>query len=399
MLLFKYFPATPLALSMLRRGEIFFALPDEQNDPSECRCDYVIDGPIESWVRLIHSTFYYCLSHCNLVHYLEPELVDEVFSAQKAIATMMRKSVRGKAMRYEDVYPSFANAISAYLSDKLSEKQVSILCQMVKWVICEKYNAKLSDDKAVVSFSKSATNPTMWSHYAENQKGFCLIYDAPNLELSVKAQANILDGFREVDFRGIGMITELGHYQEETLKISPVIYKKSPPKVNAFRYLANQFKYSEREDRYDVPESIRDSGRSFQESEIGLVKSTDWKYEKEMRAFFPQFKKLPSSARCLEVKKNTIKGVILGPNCAPETTKKIVTALYLYQGEIPPGDKICVFQAKSQTGTFSLDINLLGIVGGHGLYGDMPWIIKAQLDNKDLQYGESLSKLIIGSRR
>ena len=61
---FKYQQPTNLAFNMLRRGEVYFATPNELNDAHECRPQYILKGSEELWQRLVHHV----LSHVVFEH-------------------------------------------------------------------------------------------------------------------------------------------------------------------------------------------------------------------------------------------------------------------------------------------------------------------------------------------
>jgi len=395
MLFYKFQQPTPLSLSMLRNGEIFFAIPSELNDPAECRSDYKLDGEQVVWERFVHSIFFQCLVYCQMKERLGENIVNIALASVESITKRMRGSVRWQSMPWQVVFPEFKKAAIAELQEDLDRNELNSILNMAQWVIREKYTELLNDDQAIASFTLSALNPTMWSHYADSQRGFCIIYESSNGEVEISSNISILDGTRrkETEF-GEGI--EIGSYKNSTLKLLPVKYKKSPPKSNAFRHLSNQFNYSEEEHHYDAPQYVGESGRQFQGDHIGLVKPLDWKYEREIRAIFPSYPVPNSSARCAALNAGTIKGVIMGPKSSETLLEQVVTSLFMLHAKTSDdrNSEYFILQTDERYGTYDFDVTLKGQVGGFVIYGEIPFIDATNMDSKSKLTGEALAVLV-----
>lgn len=145
------------------------------------------------------------------------------------------------------------NEISTWL-EKHTQEEAQNLCGQ----LTEALRLDLAKYR-ICSFSAVNNNPLLWSHYADSHQGFCLIFDADN-ELFGEA--------RKVE------------YQDE--------------------YPAYDFT---EEDEYEVMKNS------------GLVKFTDWSYEKEFRLVSqePNFKySLPVNNNIWSFPEGMLKGVIFG---------------------------------------------------------------------------------------
>jgi len=68
--------------------------------------------------------------------------------------------------------------------------------------------------------------------------------------------------------------------------------------------------YSEEEEHYDVPISLQSEAQNKEESQVGLIKYSDWRYEQEIRAFLPVLGKHPPDVRSLRLSVENIRGLI-----------------------------------------------------------------------------------------
>lgn len=86
---------------------------------------------------------------------------------------------------------------------------------------------------------------------------------------------------------------------------------------------------------------------------IGLVKSTDWKYEKEIRLLFPTYEELPSEHRCLKINNRHIKGVIFGAKTSDSSKERILMACYHLLCHAKDKPILAVFQALDSHDSYS----------------------------------------------
>ncbi len=99
---------------------------------------------------------------------------------------------------------------------------------------------------------------------------------------------------------------------------------------------------------------------------VGLLKYSEWRYEREIRAFFPTYEKLRPDVRAVRVAAENIKGVIFGPNMSHENMVRAVICSHLMRAELeqPPAQQFMFFRAKRSADRFQLSIEPEGILDG-----------------------------------
>lgn len=149
---------------------------------------------------------------------------------------------------------------------------------------CNQTTEALRQDLAkyrICSFCAENNNPLLWAHYADSHQGFCLIFDADNELFGGASKVEYQDEYPAYDF------TEEGDY---------LIMKNS-----------------------------------------GLVKFSDWSYEKEFRLVSaePNYKDaLPVKNNIWSFPEEMLKGVIFGYNISGPDRNIIETLCKNYPGEL-----------------------------------------------------------------
>jgi Protein of unknown function (DUF2971) len=238
----------------------------------------------------------------------------------------------------------------------------------------------LQDQKYIASFSLNATNPTMWGHYADVERGFVAVYESNDETIGVSSDLNILWGERPLQ----NGITEIGHYKDERLKLKRVHYGKKPPKVNAFHRLIRHFSYTEQESHYDVPLNLGGDAEEKKEHLIGLVKYSDWRYEREIRAFLPTHHFHTPEIRVLRFSLENFKGLVFGPKMSDENKDRAIAACHVMKQarKVEKGaeNEVAFFQAKQIVDKFDFAIKPVGILAGSYFEGSLPIREFHQLD-------------------
>lgn len=280
---FKYQKPGLLEFNLLRRGEIFFASPSELNDPNECRPRYVLKGSEELWKRLADFVLQKVIFHSERFSIRDHESISKLLSLSDQIGTQIKQAVRNRDLGLEELAELFINVLAPLVPIEKTFDSVH-LARLAKEFINSKLPIIAAEDRYISSFSLSATNPTIWGHYAGAEKGFVIVYQTEDNTIHVRSPIRVLDGCRPLNESGGHM--EIGTYDNDCLQLHRVQYGIRPPKVNLFHRLIHRFSYTEQEDRYDVPAMIMGDAARKEEELIGLVKYSGWRYEQELRAFF-----------------------------------------------------------------------------------------------------------------
>lgn len=355
MYFFKYQSVSPLSLMMLKRGEIYFASPKELNDRQECRAIYIYNGSEGIWLRFVDYVLYKVGSTLNEYRQLSDSDVTKLLSL---VEQVYRGGFRHNKKRNLSI-SNIINCLNMGLDQVLCNHFPEYVCRLIQQhtkKFLQHTHQELNDMRYITSFSKNATNPTMWGHYAAAETGFLVIYRTQDNYVEVRSEISNLSGSRE----NKGW-TEIGSYSEEKLELKTIQYLKSPCKVNGFSQLIHKFRYSEKEYQYDVPELLHCDIGKMQEDKIGMIKYSDWKYEQELRLFFPTYREQPAERRCAQIDANHIKGIIFGAQTSTEDKKKILIACS-YLMKIASIDRdFAILQAIDSEEQYSLDIVPVGL--------------------------------------
>lgn len=366
---FKYQKPGILEFNMLRRGEIFFASPYELNDPNECRPRYVLKGTEELWQRLADFVLQRVIFHSERFSIRGHESISKFLNLSDQIGTQIKLTVRNRDLGLEELAEMFINILDPLVPIEKTFDSV-LLARLVKDFINGKLPIIAAEDRYISAFSLSATNPTMWGHYAGAEKGFVIVYGTGDNTIHVRSPIRVLDGCRPLDEKGDHM--ELGTYDSDCLQLHRVRYGVRPPKVNLFHRIIHRFTYSEEEDHFDAPASIMGDAASKEEDLIGLVKYSGWRYEQELRAFFPFHGAALPDIRVLSAAKS-VKGLIFGPRMSDEDKARAILCCHIMKNSMGPLtepanhsiEPFMFFEARSQVNRFGFDVLPLGILKEH----------------------------------
>lgn len=381
---FKYQKPGLLEFNMLRRGEIFFASPSELNDPNECRPRYLLKGSEELWQRLASFVLQKVIFHSERFSIRGHESISKLLSLSDQIGTQLKQAVRNRDLGLEELADIFINILAPLVPVEKTFDSVH-LARLTKEFINGKLPEFAAEDRYISAFSLSATNPTMWGHYAGAEKGFVIVYGTEDNTIHVRSPIRVLDGCRPLNEKGDHM--EVGTYDSDCLQLHRVRYGVRPPKVNLFHRIIHRFSYSEEEDRYDVPAMIMGDATEKEEKLIGLVKYSGWRYERELRAFLPFHGTALPDIRVLSAAKS-VKGLIFGPHMADEDRARAVLCCHMMKASQhqvaeavdQSADPFVFFEARSQISRFGFDVLPVGILTGHYSKSGLPFMPVSKAD-------------------
>jgi hypothetical protein len=364
MLFYKYQKPGTLEFNMLRNGEIYFASNRELNDANECRARFVFRGSEELWRRFARFTLEQVCFSDNYYREKSADEIHQVLQLSEVLGRQLKKNARARDVGIEELRAVVVQALAPLLEQELPRLQSRFLVELVSNFIERQLPLVLREERYMASFSRNATNPTMWGHYARAETGFVVVYQTDDGTVGVNSAAKVLHGTRS---SGAAGIVEVGIYGQEFLKLHEVRYGRRPPKVNAFHRLIHKFSYSEEENHYDVPWMLFGDAPDKKESIVGLVKYSDWRYEQEIRAFFPNVGPLAPDVRVLRVSPTNIKGLIFGRHMSAADKVRAVLCCYLMKEAAKARDgsppEFAFFQAREPSGRFGFDVAPVGALG------------------------------------
>jgi hypothetical protein len=383
MLFYKYQKAGNLDFSMLRQGEVYFASAGELNDASECRPRFILKGSEELWQRLTQFILEHACFGSDYFQLDKKDEIHQILNLSVTIGRLLKKQAKNKDFGIESLGSAFRNALKSCGSEKLSPFLLHMTEHLTSNFIQEGLPQILLDEKYIASFALNATNPTMWGHYADAERGFVRVFGSEDGKVKVLSDINILRGTRPSKM-GVADVTEIGIYKDEILALERVKYGKEVPKVNAFHRLIHRFSYTEAEDHYDVPLNLGGDAEKKKEHLVGLVKYSGWRYEKEVRAFFPAYDSLLPEVRTLRIGMENIKGLVFGPKMSLENRARAVLGCHLMKhsraSEIGAEYEFAFFEAQQAVDKFDFAIRPVGILSGQYFGRYLPLKPLSELD-------------------
>ncbi|SHI67898.1 Protein of unknown function [Rubritalea squalenifaciens DSM 18772] len=369
MFLFKYQSPSNLSFSALKRGEIYFASVGELNDSNECRPNFIYKASLEIWQRFAHFIlFEIAIAGEHVLFGGNREKFEQFVDLYDEIGAEVKKSAGLRELSEDNLIGLFIKVMLGNVAGSYPENQLRYLEELSFAVLKEKLPDINDVDRYIAAFSTDVTNPTMWGHYGAADQGFAIVYEVDGNKLSVSSSLEILYGSRPSEEEGVSLI---GAWTDKDLELEPVTYKKSPPKVNGFHYLVHKFHYSEAEYHYDVPELIMGDAPLKDDHLVGLVKYSDWRYEREVRAILPKYGKrnFPPDLRSLKVSPKHVKGIVLGSKISNADAQRVFFCCYMLVSEYAKNageeydlESFSFFQAKAHQFEFKMTIKPLGVL-------------------------------------
>ncbi|MBG0620071.1 DUF2971 domain-containing protein [Enterobacter roggenkampii] len=387
MYFYKYLRVDNLNLSMLRHGEVFFASPKELNDIHECKPQFIFNANRETWARFIDEII---LSICIKLNLNPKSHVSMALrSSKKDILAALLNKRKSLSLNYEETINRVSYEISKKAITELDFVDARSVIDALNSYIQNELNTELNDKLYITSFSKSATILTMWGHYGSAEKGFAIIYETNDGNISLESNIEIFPSTERLSESSYS----LGISRFSKAKLLEVAYKNKPVRANGFRKLIPTFVFNDQEDFYDCCEILLADLPKYNESDIGRVKFTDWKYEKELRLHLPVYDELAPPLRNIKISIQHIKGVIFGTNTSASDKENILSACYHLKKSSKNESQIYIFQAKSIPSQYKINITALGRIcdiQGKGL----PFIEKVSPKKfEDKKYLEEMLKI------
>jgi hypothetical protein len=233
----------------INNNELFFAAPDDLNDPYDCQIALDMSGTDLEWRTHLKNSLKQAASRSGR----RTSFMDRHRAASKLILDKRHIGLDGGEFR------------------------------------------KVTNSFGIACFSGLIDNQLMWSHYADNHRGICLMY------MPSRDPSGLLSAFHEV------------HYSNEYPKIRLVDLPKIGP---------------------SVVESLL------------LTKSKEWQYEFEYRIIKPY-----GARKSFNYHPNALAAVILGARISQDDEKEVVSWARAHPS------KPLVHRAELQFGKFGVEID------------------------------------------
>ena len=302
MFYYRYRSGSELSVKELIYDELYFASREECNDPYEGKTFATFSKDKDLWSNLI--------SEALKAHKIE---LDESLK-EKLVEYFLSKS----PMPIENILriprDEFIDIGQRRIDQFMLKPTLEAIQDYAMWYSPE--------ERYFASFSKTNDNFLLWSHYANNHKGFCLIYRA--IDGKLKQNPN----WKRKQTATLPL-PRLTFMVPDAFEIQDVEYVSTPKSSNGFMC----FPASVAGDKH-TPEEIEET--RAEHTKNYLQKHSVWDYEQEARVVLSSGVQwlagrkltLPAHQRLFHIDSTQLVGIILGsqmPDVQRQRIREIIT--------------------------------------------------------------------------
>lgn len=249
---YRFRPYSELSLKELLYSEMYFASPEECNDPFDSKTFYRFPNDFQKWMRLL-----------QLVTEQTKIQLDQKYLILLAEHICKKCPLSSEKIVQESLFKDF---IHPELNNfAILEAIYRSACRIVQL-----YQASVPQ---FVSFSKVNNEFLMWSHYADSHKGYCLIFKAIDGRLFQSHIHRKRSIHRKTP---LGFASDMSYELPKSFPFVDIAYKSEVEHLNAFLYMPVYVTGDANSEEERL--SIIDQQQSHC-SQKGL----GWQYEKESR--------------------------------------------------------------------------------------------------------------------
>lgn len=306
---YRSFDDNGYSLELLKTDEMYLSRPDEFNDPFDCALKMAtIDLP-EDYIKKI--------------------IVPYTFNKLKQNYGCSNKEY-GKLMRSKNVIHDLAKlVVKTTISNISLELREEIIKDEEENFYKGFLDPEFKDKIHVACFSETNKGILMWSHYANDHKGFCIEYNFKEL------------GINSPVTRFIFPVT----YNETLFDLKDYLPDPNKEFDNVLKKYMDEIKANDILDRAIFPKSNKNLNNMLVFYNA-LIKYVDWAYEKEWRYVFTM---KTDEKMYLNVPKP--KSIYLGANVSKENCEKIL--------KIGKERDINVYKMEIRSNEFALESKLI----------------------------------------
>lgn len=252
MLYYRYRPYSEISLKELLYSEMYFSSPEECNDPYDSKTFYTFTNSKDRWIKTLKLVL-------ENYHIWIPDMI---------IDKLADHICKQCPITYHEILST--NLLAGLYAKRAHDTEV---INMISEKLTSLLHLYRPPNRYFVSFSKTNSDPLMWSHYADKHKGFCLVFKAVDNSLhQCPSRKKIAFG------------------RKTTNKLLPFISNQIPEKFDFI-----DIQYASEVDSLDAfinlpvyitgePESDEEKAKIMAERESHYhQKGIHWKYERESR--------------------------------------------------------------------------------------------------------------------
>lgn len=252
MLYYRYRPGSEISFKELLYNEIYFGSQEECNDPYDCKVFYEFPQDRIRWKRLLEQTL---------------QIDDAVFKSM--LINRLTKHICAKPPTTLESLMTIPFLNNFPLNNEMQESTLINMEEAIRRFI----KIYIPATQYFACFSTTPSQVSMWSHYANNHRGFCLIFKAINNKLQ---QSNAYSQKQIRRETPNGLAQNMSYAMPKEFTFQAVDYRKKVEPLNAFKCLS-QFIYGD-----EVDDKKRDELWQEQYSHF-LQKELSWQNEMESR--------------------------------------------------------------------------------------------------------------------
>lgn len=275
-ILYKYRAFNEYSVEMLKAGTIWSALPISFNDPFDCKAD--IFSSIVNKISDFEKQHYVALNLINLKRAVDnnkPYLGLSIEESKKALEYIEKLESLDKAyLAIENIVNTAPIKLERITKDKVLKTIKESLSQI-----------------GVISLSTNQDNMLMWSHYADNHRGYCLGFE-----------------FKSLPIIKNNYICQAVNYVEHY----PILDMDNVDCQISYHIGSNP--------KSSIKTNINDENLK----KVIYTKAQCWNYENEWRILLPEGNKK-------EFYQGDLKEVIFGLRCTDDNQKEIIKAVKTYK--------------------------------------------------------------------
>lgn len=297
-LFYRYRPFSEISLKELLYSEIYFASPEECNDPFDSKSFYLFYQDREKWKRLISFSlegFKVKIPETFIERLVNHIVIQGPFSFDVALQ-----------FEFLNNFP-------------VSENEEELI-KLITYALGRTWDVYSPEIRYFVSFSRTNDEPLMWSHYASKHEGFCLIFRA--LEGRLKQDYHFRK--RSIGRSGTkGIAPQMSIDLPEDFEFVDIKYNAKVDHLDAFTHMP-KFVFGEVDKKKGKQlEKLRES--------FFTQKGINWRYENESRLvlspppswLFGEKVQLTRQERLFHYEPSQLVGIIYGARMAPSDKERI----------------------------------------------------------------------------
>lgn len=335
-LFYRYRALNAFTLKELLYGELFLSSLDELNDPYDTNLNFIFPNEKELYSRL--------LNHYFTDSYIKTKILNKNTKSNltKAI-NFLSKSTNTYNELIELIDSDEFTGVLFSCFYYISEIPSYSLAEDFKNILKYNIHKALGKHTYICSFSKTYNEPIVWSHYADQHKGFCIIFKPIKNRLITSPENPYPFG------------TNASHF-----KFQKINYTNTIKPINAF-YNFNTYINGEKANEFNHRSYWQDYNKAT------LTKSRKWNYEQEYRISISHLRpqniskdgasKIPSAFRIFRYDQSQIDGIIIGSRVSQHLKEELIATIHkMKELEKLKSNNLGIYQAIINTRKFELDI-------------------------------------------